>query len=56
MTNRYKDRKYNQIHLRFIRKLNAFKDRFRALHSRSPDQKEIDIWLAENNYLKKLGE
>lgn len=56
MSSKYQQRKYNQTQLRFIKKLNAFKDRFRGVYLRSPDQREIDIWMAENNYLKNLGD
>ena len=56
MSSKYQERKYSQSQLKFIKKLNAFKDRFRGVYSRSPNQKEIDIWMAENNYLKNLGD
>ena len=56
MSSKYQERKYSQSQLKFIKKLNAFKDRFKGVYLRSPDQREIDIWMAENNYLKNLGD
>lgn len=56
MSSKYQKRKFNTDQLKFIKRLNAFKDRFRGVYLRSPDQREIDIWMAENNYLKNLGD
>ena len=56
MSSKYQQRKFNTNQLKFIKKLNAFKDRFKGVYLRSPDQREIDIWMAENNYLKNLGD
>jgi transposase len=56
MSSRYQKRKYNQLQLKFIKQLNAFKDRFKGVYLRSPNQEEVDIWMAENRYLKNLGD
>lgn len=47
---RYQQRKFNQIQLKFLRELNAFKDRFRGVNLREPDEDEINIWMNENGY------
>lgn len=50
MKSRYQQRKFNQIQLKFLRELNAFKDRFRGVYLREPDEDEINIWMNENGY------
>ena len=49
-------RKFSTEQLKFIKKFNAFKDRFRGVYLRSPNEKEIDIWMTENNYLKSISD
>ena len=56
MSSKRQPRKFNTEQLKFIKKFNAFKDRFRGVYLRSPNEKEIDIWMAENNYIKKLSD
>ncbi len=51
---KYQARKYSTEQLKFIKKFDAFKERFKGVYLRSPNQKEIDIWMTENGY-KKSG-
>ena len=56
MSSKRQPRKFSTEQLKFIKKFNAFKDRFRGVYLRSPNEKEIDIWMAENDYIKKLSD
>jgi hypothetical protein len=56
MSSKRQPRKFNTEQLKFIKKFDAFKNRFRGVYLRSPNQKEIDIWMSENNYLKISGD